>query len=122
MKNRGAFGLIKAVIIILILVAVLYVIIPSAIKVGTTWYHYVLLKDEMKTVAKFKTMETEEVMKRTVMDKAKKLGIELREGNVIVRKYPGEKIVIDVCYERDLVLPFYKRRFKFNPVVEEPWK
>jgi|GEM_PF-2247154 len=122
MKDPVGFGLIKAIVVILILVAVAYVVIPSAIKVGTVWYHYALLKDEMETVAKFKAMETEEVMKKIVVDKAKKLGIELWEEDVIVDKYPGEKIVIDVYYEQDLVLLLYRRRFKFNPVVEEPWK
>ena len=91
MKNREAFGLIKAVVVILVLFVVAYVLIPSAIKVGTIWYHYALLKDEMETVAKFKTMETEEVMTRIVVDKAEKLGIELWEEDVIVGSTLGRR-------------------------------
>jgi hypothetical protein len=67
-------------------------------------------------------MQTEDVIKKVILDKAAGLGIDLWEEDVIVDMYPGEKIVIDVYYEKDLVLPFYTRRFRFNPVVEEPLK
>ena len=38
---------------------------------------------------------------------------------LIERARAGEKIIIDVYYEKDLILPFYTHKFKFNPVVEE---
>lgn len=122
MKRQGAFGLIKTIIVVAILLVVAYVVIPSAIKLGRLGYNYLILKDEMKTVAKFKAMETEEVMKKVILEKAKRLGIELWEEDIIVDKYPGEKIVIYVYYETDLVLPFYRHHFEFNPIVEEPLK
>lgn len=122
MRNQRAFGLIKAIVILLVLFLLAYIVIPSAIKLGRLGWSYLSLKDEMRAIAKFKVMETEEDMRRLVLEKAKKLGIELWEEDIIIDKYPGEKIVIDVYYEKELVFPFYRHRFSFNPVVEEPLK
>ncbi len=122
MNNQRGFGLVRVIVIVVVLFVVAYVIVPSGIKIGRLGYNYLTLKDEMRPVAKFKVMGTEEEMKAAILQKAQKLGIELWEENVIVDKYAGEKIVIDVYYEKDLVFPFFKHRFKLNPVVEEPLK
>jgi hypothetical protein len=118
MKNQKGFSVIKALIAVLIVAAIAYV----GVKVGSLGFNYHRLKDEMRGVAKYKSMQTEDVIKKVVIDKAAGLGIDLWEEDVVVDMYPGEKIVIDVYYEKDLVLPFYTRRFQFNPVVEEPLK
>ena len=113
--ERRAFGLIKLIITLLVVAVIVFL----TVKLGAVGFNYHSFKDEMKTLARFRGTDEEENLKRSLIIKARRLGIELWEENIIIEKYPGEKIIIDVYYEKDLILPFYKHRFKFNPVVEE---
>ncbi len=114
MGNR-AFGLIKLIIILF----VAGILIFLTYKLGAVGFNYHSFKDEMRTLARFRGMDEEENLKRSLLIKARRLGIDLWEEDIIIEQYPGNKIIIDVYYEKDLILPFYTHRFKFNPVIEE---
>jgi hypothetical protein len=114
MGDRG-FGLVKLIIILLLVGVIIFL----TYKLGAVGFNYHSFKDEMMTLAKFRGGDEEENLKRSLLIKARRLGIDLWEEDIIIEQYPGEKIIIDVYYEKDLILPFYTHKFKFNPVVEE---
>jgi hypothetical protein len=118
MRNQRGFGLVKAIVTILIIVAVTIV----GVELGRLGFAYYSLKDEMRGVAKYKSMETEDLMKKLILDRANSLGIDVWEQDIEIDVYPGEKTVIWVYGQKDLVFPFYRRRFEFEIVVEEPLK
>ena len=94
MHVRG-YGLVKLLVVLAIIFIVAYVVVPPAIELGRIMFSYASLKDEMRGIAKFKAMEEDEDIRKLVVQKAKALGIELLEEDIIVEKYPGERIVID---------------------------
>ena len=116
MINTKGFGLIKAAIVILIFIAVIY----AGFKFAVVYFAYFSMKDRMKQTAKFDSLEPDEVIVNRIMENAKELKISLLEEDIHIEKYPGDKIIIGITYEDSIKFSYYTHRFKFEPAVEAP--
>ena len=114
MINTKGFGLIKAVIVFLIIIVVVY----AGFEFASVYFAYFSIKDTMKEAAKFDSLEPNEVIVKKIMDKAKELNMPILEEDIHIEKYPGYRIIIGITYEVSIKFLYYTHRFKFEPAVE----
>jgi hypothetical protein len=116
-RNRRGVGRTGCLVWLLVIAAVAY----FAVEVGTVYFRYWRLLDEMKTQAQFAPSLTDETIRRRILTKIEELQLpaEARRGLVIRRTVRPREIRIFTTYQETVELPFFTRVLTLNPDVRE---
>ncbi len=103
--------------LVLILVAVVYFGNP----IGSMYYRYYRMENEMRTQARFAPSIDDGAIRRRLLQTMEDLGLPLEaRGRLrISRTSRPREIVISTSWEETIVLPFYTRAQIFAPEVRE---
>ena len=116
-RNRRGVGRTGCLVWLLVIAAVAY----FSVEVGTVYFRYWRLLDEMKTQAQFAPSLTDETIRRRILSKIEELQLpaEARRGLVIRRTVRPREIRIFTTYQETVELPFLTRVLTLNPDVRE---
>jgi len=96
----------------------LLILIVNAIwRAGPAFYGYFVYRDQVFETARWSAGRSEDQVKQILVDMARRSGLPVREGDVVVQKI-GPRIVINVVYTQPIeVVPFYEYNYDFSVSV-----
>lgn len=88
------------------------------IPIGEAFIRYYRYEDAMRQSARFARINSDEVIRARLSAVADSLNLPPEARAVAVRRYPGDRIVIDARYVEQFELPGMVRPHTFTPRVE----
>lgn len=100
---------------------VLILVVYSAVNVGTVYYRYWRLLDEMKTQARMAPGLEDDVIRRRILSQIEELDLPQEARQLRIRRTARPReIRIITSYPDTLVFPFYKYPIRLNLEARQP--
>lgn len=109
--GRGSLG---CLFLLLLLAAGAYFGIP----IGEAFIRYYRFEDAMRQNVRFARINSDDVIRMRLREVADSLDLPPEAHAIVVRRYPGDRMVIDAEYVEEFDLPGTVRLHTFSPRAE----
>jgi predicted membrane protein len=86
--------------------------------ISTKWIivraHYQAIKDKVKEEARFAGTASNQVIRESIIERAKEVHVILYDEDISIFRYPGEDITINLTYPDSIFFPLHTFRFSFE--------
>ncbi|MBA2626664.1 MAG: hypothetical protein H0U85_01490 [Gemmatimonadales bacterium] len=116
-RNRRGSSTVGCLVSLVIFVATIY----YGTAIGTHYWRYYQLLDEMRTQATLAPSLTDPVIRRRLVSKVDELGLPAEARRFrITRSGSPRVMIIETEYADSVKLPLFRHTFVFTPRAEEP--